>query len=169
MNKHLKYLNYVIRHKYFVFLAGRKTGASPWRLLKHDWSKFLPCEWGPYVNYFYGEYTRSFGPDVRPNEEANKTDWEMRRKAAFDHAWLHHQRANDHHWQYWILHNDDGSTRHLAMPEPCWREMVADWMGAGRAITGRWEALEWYQNNREKIQLNAMTRLRVEKLLNEVA
>jgi hypothetical protein len=51
------------------------------------------------------------------------------------------------------------------MPERLWREMVADWMGAGRAITGKWEAAAWYAKNREIIQLAEPTRAKVEALL----
>jgi hypothetical protein len=40
--KHVRYLSYVVRHKWFVLLAGIKTGAPLWRLLIHDWSKFAP-------------------------------------------------------------------------------------------------------------------------------
>jgi hypothetical protein len=35
----------------------------------------------------------------------------------------------------------------LPMPEKFVREMVADWMGAGRAITGRWDVNDWYRPN----------------------
>lgn len=169
MKKHWKYLRYVVIHKWFVFVAGRKAGVSPWRLLKHDWSKFLPCEWYPYVEYFYGEYRPYCGPDRRPNEEANKLDWTRRRDVSFDQAWAHHQHVNDHHWQHWLLVNDDATIVIMEMPEPCWREMVADWCGAGRAITGKWEAAMWYQKNKVNIRLHNATRLNVEHLLAQMA
>jgi hypothetical protein len=54
VSKHLRYLSYVVCHKWFVFVAGLKTGAPFWRLLIHDWSKFMPSEWRPYVLSFYG-------------------------------------------------------------------------------------------------------------------
>lgn len=43
-----------MRHKLFVFCAGVEIGAPLWRLVIHDWSKFLPCEWFPYTRFFYG-------------------------------------------------------------------------------------------------------------------
>lgn len=49
MRPHLRYALYVARHKWFVLLAGRRTGAPLWRLLVHDWSKLTPAEWGAYV------------------------------------------------------------------------------------------------------------------------
>lgn len=51
------------------------------------------------------------------------------------------------------------------MPEKYGREMVADWMGAGRGITGKWEADKWYEHNKLNIQLHPDTRVRVEALL----
>lgn len=53
----------------------------------------------------------------------------------------------------------------LRMPERLVREMVADWMGAGRAITGRWEVGVWYAANADKMVLHVATRARVEELL----
>ena len=56
MNKFFKYLSYIIRHKYYVLVAGLKVRAPLFRLIIHDWSKFLPYEFAPYMNYFYGKY-----------------------------------------------------------------------------------------------------------------
>lgn len=149
MSPHLRYLSYVARHKWFVFVAGRKTGAPLWRLLIHDWSKITPAEWGPYVRTFYDESR------ARPGE--------------FDVAWLHHQHRNPHHWQHWLLREDDGDTKRLVMPDDLVREMVADWMGAGRAITGRWQVKTWYAQNAHKILLEDSTRRRVEALVDAVS
>jgi|SRR5579872_1338507 len=151
MKANLRYLNYVLRHKWFVFVAGLRTGAPLWRLLIHDWSKFLPIEWGAYVASFYGGYQYV----ARPPEIV----------AAFDRAWLHHQHVNAHHWQHWVLREDSGATKIIPMPDRFVREMVADWMGAGRAITGKWEFAIWYANNREKILVAPETRAKVEDLL----
>jgi len=84
----------------------------------------------------------------------------------FDVAWLHHQHANPHHWQHWVLREDDGQTKCLEMPEHFAREMVADWCGAGRAITGKWEVWIWYYRNRGRILLNPKTEARVLDLVN---
>ena len=148
MRPHLRYARYVARHKWFVFRAGLRVGAPLWRLLIHDWSKLTPAEWTPYVRSFYGSQGRT--PEVR---------------AAFDRAWLHHQHRNPHHWQHWLLREDDGDTNVLPMPPKLAREMVADWMGAGRAITGRWAAAEWYVQNAHRIVLADETRVQVEALL----
>lgn len=140
MNKHIKYLRYVIRHKWFVGIACFRRGIY-WQGIVHDWSKLLPCEWMPYVESFYG------GHDPRP-------DWV---KAAFDAAWLHHQHANPHHWQHWVLREDSGNVKVLEMPEKYRLEMLADWEGAGRAISGRRDWVPWFRDNQDKIQLHPNT------------
>jgi hypothetical protein len=167
---HLRYLSYVLRHKWFVLLAGLKTGAPLWRLLIHDWSKFTPSEWGAYVAQFYGpklvptygdfrHYPGALGPAAVERAKAE-------RQEAFDRAWLHHQHANPHHWQHWVLREDSGAIKTIEMPEHFVREMVADWAGAGRAITGKWEVGLWFGDNHQKMQLHARTKELVVTLLN---
>ena len=161
--KHFRYLRYLMRHKWFVLVAGLRVGGIPiWRLLIHDWSKFLPCEWFPYVEYFYGEKAR-----LQKEEWDDSRYWPLAQKYydAFDRAWLHHQHLNPHHWQHWVLREDLGKSKVLEMPDRLWREMVADWMGAGRAITGRWEVEAWYTRNRETIKLGPGTRGNVDNLI----
>ena len=143
MKKHLQYASYIIRHKWFVFIAGLKIGAPLFRLLIHDWSKLLPSEWFPYANYFYGKGN----------------------KKLFDRAWNYHIKRNKHHWQYWVLSYDNGSVKCLEMPEKYIYEMVADWMGAGRAIHGYWDISEWYENNKHKMKLHPLTQAKAEVIL----
>lgn len=170
MKKHWQYLKYVLRHKAFVFVAGLQTGAPIWRLIIHDWTKFMPCEWFAYVNYFYGNHPKfeTLSPGQKYGHPFSLTQdyWSAR----FDHAWNHHQKANKHHWQYWLLTNDSDDPKHksLQMPDKYVLEMVADWMGAGRAITGKWEVFNWYQENKGKIMLQESTRERVESLLGSI-
>lgn len=165
MGAHFKYAGYVARHKWFVFVAGLKTGAPLWRLLIHDWSKLTPAEWSAYVETFY----QPLDPSIGRGEGETEVDFVDRliaeRKARFNAAWLHHQHRNPHHWQHWLLRADDGWVKPLPMPEHFAREMVADWMGAGRAITGEWEVGSWYERNRDKIVLAPETRELVEQLI----
>lgn len=168
---HLRYLSYVLRHKWFVLVAGLRTGAPLWRLLIHDWSKFTPAEWGPYVRNFYGPPPACRCPWKGEGGHGSDCpviayEWAAPFRAlAFDRAWLHHQHASPHHWQHWILREDSGDTRALEMPAPLVREMVADWMGAGRAITGRWEVAEWYAKNAGKMVLHPLTRALVQRTI----
>lgn len=141
--KHFRYLKYIVRHKWFVLVAGLKIGAPLWRLIVHDLSKFFPDEWIAYANFFY----------------ANGKEPE------FNVAWLYHQRRNKHHWQYWILREDCGNVTPIEMPKKYVLEMVADWMGAGRAITGKWEAASWFEKNGEVMLLHEVTRSEVDNIL----
>lgn len=159
MKKHLLYARYVFRHKWFVLLACFHRGLI-WRGIKHDWSKFLLSEWRPYANYFYGPKR----PDVGTtgyNHQLHQDD------DAFNVAWNYHQKRNDHHWQYWILNYDDGGVVLLPMPERCRTEMLCDWIGAGRA-QGKPKTWEWYEANKDKMQLHPETRAWIEEELRKM-
>lgn len=86
-------------------------------------------------------------------------------------AWHHHWSKNPHHWEFWLDYDGtpDEFENPRPMPETYAMEMVADWMGAGRAYTGTWDARDWYAKNREQIKLHGETRGLVEWLLEAVA
>jgi len=171
MVKHWQYLNYVLRHKWFVFLAGLKTGAPLWRLIIHDWSKFLPREWKPYVDYFYGDKDKiqfdDWSKATTKYGHADGAPYGAWAKERFNIAWNIHQNRNPHHWQYWVLIQDNDEPRYfpVGMPDKFIKEMVADWAGAGRAITGKWEVSEWYMKNRLKMIMRGEDHNKVEELL----
>ncbi len=152
MLPHLRYLAYVLRHKWHVFVACRSLHVPLWQALIHDWTKFLPCEWFLYVQRFGG---------AAPIQHDHKND-------AFDQAWNHHQKSNRHHWQYWVLvtERDVSRVRALAIPPHYAREMVADWIGAGRA-QGKPDVAAWYTANAAKMVLHDHTRALVEELIGE--
>ena len=154
---HLKYLRYVLRHKWFVLIEGRKLGLGWWRLIVHDWSKFSSAEFGPYARFFYGD------------EPSSKTGGPMRKATPeFAAAWKHHWQNNPHHWEYWAESNFKGkSFSHLIapMPDVFRREMLADWRAAGRAITGTDNTVGWYAIQRDKIVLHPETREWIESQL----
>lgn len=162
---HLKYLSYILRHKWFVLVASIKIGAPLWRAITHDLSKFRPSEWFPYAFYFYGD---SNGETLRLMAEYGLGElipYGMAPEDKFNVAWLHHQHRNPHHWQYWILREDSGGTKLMPIPKQYVLEMVADWMGAGRAITGKWDVVEWYKKNYDEIQLCGDARKMVDELM----
>jgi Family of unknown function (DUF5662) len=112
----------------------------------------LPDEWLPYADFFYGSKITA------TNNAA--------RRAVFNVAWLHHQHRSPHHWQHWVLRNDDGSTVALEMPKRFAAEMLCDWIGAGKAIMGaKANTPAWYLKNKEQIMLHPATREWVENSL----
>lgn len=149
MKRHWQYLKYVVRHKWFVFLACFKWHVPLWIAILHDWDKFLPDEWFPYAECFY-----------KPDGTKQYVESE-----AFTRAWNFHQKRNKHHWQFWLITWDRGVTDSIPMPDLFIREMLADWDGAGRAITGKSNTLEWYSKQRGKIKLHPETQIAVETYL----
>ena len=141
--KYIKYLSYVIRHKYFVLVECWKIGLI-WQGITHDLSKLLPSEFFPYAEYFYGCGIN---------------------RAEFDYAWFLHQKRNKHHWQWWRVPDDNGSTKILEIPLQFRKEMVCDWKGAGKA-QGKPNTKEWYLSNAGKMELGRETIDYVEKALN---
>jgi hypothetical protein len=97
MIAHLRYLRYVLVHKWFVFMGGLRTGVPLWQLIIHDLSKFSRAEWGPYVRRFYGG---------RGGVEDKAAD-----PPEFAAAWRHHYERNPHHWDHWI--HDIDLTRNI--------------------------------------------------------
>lgn len=149
----LEYLKITIKHKYYVFKAGRKLRLGIWQLLIHDWTKFLPSEYPYYQRWFFGD-------NKNPDE--------------FAPAWLHHQNMNKHHWDYWITRTIHriGVQGHyepttLPMPEKYVREMVADWMGASLAYTGKTDIQEWLNKNYDRMKLHPKTESRIHRVLLE--
>lgn len=151
---YFKYLKSLLRHKWFVFLECCKLGV-PWLGVIHDWSKFRPSEFIPYARYFYGDYPEA--PHIWRVLPGYSGPTTFSVENGFDVAWLHHQRRNKHHWQYWILIQDDDKDKTLAMPPKYCKEMLADWRGAGRAY-GNPDTRSWYCEHYSKIQLNPRTR-----------
>ncbi len=145
--KSIKYLQYILRHKWYVAVAGRKLGLPVWQLFIHDFSKFSLSEWRAYLERFY------------PEKELTE------KPAAFDFAWLRHQKRNKHHWQYWVLISDHGVIKPLKMPQRYALEMIADWIGANHAITGKAECRNWYNENSRYMLLHPATRELVENTL----
>ena len=160
--KHLKYLSYILRHKWFVFLACCKQGIV-WRGIIHDWSKFLPSELFPYMDYFYGTMKSDINKGRDETGYYKPTDTG---DSKFDYAWLLHQKRNKHHWQWWILPEDGGGTKVFKIPEIYIKEMYCDWCGAGRA-QGTPGVKKWYDKNGSKMKMHPESRKRIEELINE--
>lgn len=127
------------------------TGADfEWQIcIAHDQSKSSPEEYDAYDKYFYGG-NRSFSV-VRD----------------FNRAWLHHIHNNPHHWQHWVLINDDpklGNTC-IEMPRVYVIEMICDWWAFSWQKENLYEIFDWYEEHREHIELHHKTREFVEGIL----
>jgi hypothetical protein len=119
---------------------------------QHDLSKLDPEEYEAYDLYFYGK---------------EKTD-EVKKN--FNYAWLHHIHNNPHHWQYWVLINDDpnkGETI-LDMPHNYIIEMVCDWWSFSWKKGNLHEIFSWYEERKSHIKLSDKTRATVEDILNKI-
>lgn len=115
----------------------------------HDASKDSTEEYMPYDAYFYGG-NRSY-------KVVND----------FKYAWLHHIHNNPHHWQYWVLINDDAEegTVALEMPVLYALEMIADWWSFSWTKGELMEIFSWYDDHKERMILHKNTRKLVETIL----
>ena len=118
----------------------------------HDNSKFIKEEYDAYDAYFYGG-NRSY----EVVEEFNK-------------AWLHHIHNNPHHWQHWVLINDnpDEGEIILDMPDHYIIEMICDWLSFAIAKDHIGEIFEWYDAHAKHMKLSDHTRLVVEDILEKI-
>ena len=104
------------------------------KLLKlHDASKTTSIEYDAYDNYFYPYETHT----TLSKEEIQK---------AFDLAWLNHIHNNPHHWQYWILRDDDGFVKTLDMSPLAIIEMICDWMSFSIAKNSPTEFIDFFND-----------------------
>lgn len=179
-----KYLWYILRHKYYVSIECFKQGLI-WQGITHDMSKFLPSEFKAYAEYFYGEKHCCNCKNFRKNKDnycyaifeymvniytngASRCKMYSKLSEEFDLAWLKHIHRNKHHWQYWLLKEDSGNLKTIDMPVNIIREMVCDWIGAGKAIKGTGgikETRDWWSTNKNKIMVSEHTRVLIEQLL----
>ncbi len=118
--------------------------------LEHDKSKNQEDEYRAYDKYFYGN--KSF--DV--TQEFNK-------------AWLLHIHRNPHHWQHWILVNDDGGEEILIeMPKIYVIEMICDWWSFSWKKGNLFEIFDWYDERKDIIKLHKKTRVLVWSTLRSI-
>jgi hypothetical protein len=155
-----KQLKSLLIHKWYVFIAGRLTGVSMWRLLVHDWSKFTPTE---FINYSLWKYSGT----------KSMTGWAK--------AWLHHLHYNPHHPEHWVLswrgnpefydlvgHHIAPFVTLLPMPEPYVREMIADMMATSKQVTGSWNIAHWINQNGPDMHLHDNTVTLIDKVMKEI-
>jgi len=117
----------------------------------------------PYANFFYNFNPRNKTGYYKPTDTGD---------CAFDFAWLLHQKRNRHHWQWWVLPEDEGGMKVLEIQEPYFTEMICDWIGAGKAqgkFSPRndkyYETRIWWEDNKHKMTFHKKTFEKIEKLL----
>lgn len=124
--------------------------SGEWQIIfDHDSSKMNEDEYEAYDAYFYGG-NRSYAV-----------------VEAFRRAWLLHIHRNPHHWQYWVLINDDpgeGETL-IEMPYNYIIEMICDWWSFSWEKGDLTEIFGWYDEHQAHIKLNPDTREVVEDIL----
>lgn len=159
----IEYDNYLYQHKANVLngfnwlieylpdiLPKNSSVDISWQLgFAHDTSKTSAEEYDAYDNYFYG---------------GNKSYAVVQ---AFKLAWLHHIHNNPHHWQHWILINDDPGEGMiiLDMPDNYIIEMICDWWAFSWAAGDLTIIFKWYEEHKEYMKLSIKTRQKVEGIL----
>jgi hypothetical protein len=120
-------------------------------VLKHDLSKLLPSEWFGYVSWKYGQMKDGGGG--------------LANDRAFGWPWFLHMKRNDHHWQYFIYTDDNGSTYPIEIPEPQLTELLVDWVSAGVVRFGTPGLQKYYDINKDRMIFHPTTRLYIEAML----
>ena len=130
----LGHLKTVLIHKFWVFKYAKQIGI-PYRGLLHDLSKFSWVEFSESVKFYQGGKSS-------PINAAKK-------EQGYSLAWQHHKGRNPHHYEYWTDKYDSGTIA-LKMPFKYVVEMIADYLGAGRAYQGESFTLtgeyDWWKN-----------------------
>ena len=128
-------------------------------LFTHDYTKKYMEEYDAYDQYFYGD---------SKNEDV---------KIKFDEAWLHRIHTNPHHWQHWLLVNDDNDgdkITALKMNDDDVIEMICDWWSFSwksyldaetNDIKLLYEVFDWYDDHKPKMVLHPDTKSQVELTL----
>ena len=158
----VQYDNYLTEHKENVAKGFRWLQENipeviedgfEWQIcFNHDVSKIDPEEYDAYDAYFYGN-NRSYS--VVQN---------------FKKAWLRHIHNNPHHWQHWILINDEPKEGMVVidMPYIYVVEMICDWWAFSWKKGDLNEIFGWYEDRKDYMKLSANTRRSVEYILGKM-
>lgn len=161
-NMSVQYDNYLTEHKNgvakgFEWLCENCPDVIypgfEWQIcINHDHSKSDPEEYAAYDAYFYGN-NRSYA--VVQN---------------FKLAWLRHIHHNPHHWQHWILINDEPSEGMVIMDmsDVYIVEMICDWWSFSWRKGDLTEIFKWYDEHKDYIKLSESTRKKVEDILDKI-
>ena len=118
----------------------------------HDSSKNDMDEYKPYDDYFYGN---------------NKSSAVVN---AFRVAWLNHIHRNSHHWQHWVLNNDEPKEGEILIEIPYHYilEMICDWWSFSWKTGNLYEIFNWYDAHKDYIKMHPKSRKKVETILSDI-
>lgn len=135
--KAIRHFQTITKHKIYVMRECFRVGLYRQGLL-HDLSKYSWTEFRIGCRYYQG--TRS------PNNAE-------REEKGYSSAWLHHKGRNKHHYEYWQDNFDNGGNP-IEMPMKYKKEMLCDYLGAGRAYHGKSfnfeKELKWWESKKSK-------------------
>lgn len=173
-----EYDNYLYKHKVFVcvgyyFLENLYSPNSSGRtkfhcdlcmqqLFSHDESKTSTIEYNPYDKYFYSK-------DKKGKIDQKAID-------EFNFAWNNHIHQNPHHWQYWVLINDDDGIKALPMPRRDILELLCDWMSFditpiepyGTFRLNANNLKQYWKDHESKMILHPSTRSSIKYMINKL-
>ena len=157
IQKFFGHLKTVCVHKWWVFYYCCKFG-MPITGLLHDLSKFSPTEFFESVKYYSG---------TRSPIDACKED------IGWSRAWMHHKGRNKHHYEYWQDNFDNGGVP-LQIPFKYNLEMLCDYLGAGRAYSGkkftyRGEYGWWLTKCKKPLAMHPVNKLFIDWMLNAMS
>ena len=148
----LGHLKTILVHKYWVFIYCCKLGI-PWQGITHDLSKFFWTEFSESIKYYQGG-KQSPIPIIKKEKGYSK-------------SWQHHKGRNPHHYEYWTDNYDTGITC-IEMPEKYVKELVADYMAAGRTYNGKSftidDEIKWWNNCKDSKFIHPKTKELITKL-----
>ena len=151
------HLNNVLTHRHMVFKFCCRVGI-PLQGFTHDFSKFTLTELIPSVRYYQGTAS-PIGAE--------------RREKGYSEAWLHHKAKNKHHWEYWVEFRDDGTEYYVKMPMNYVKEMLCDWLSAGKTYNRTtWQPnypLEYFRKHESYYKLHPETKAFALKVLHMFA
>jgi len=167
VNPHLKYLVYVLKHKWHVFwqcvrfrhVCKGLVARGFW----HDITKFNPACWSPYVDKFMrGD----------PSQVSDIVQTQFRK--AFEDHWS----TENHHWEYWCHELIPGrpfahrETEPRDMEDAAIIEMICDWRAMALRNGGTADldcrVENWYNSMKDKMRLSHSTRWKVESFFGGV-
>lgn len=154
----IKHFCVITKHRHRVISHCMKAGIL-WQGLRHDLSKYMPCEFISGAKYFLG--TRS------PNEEE-------RHRYGYSKAWMHHQGRNKHHFEYWKDYNPETHLiEPVKMPYKYVAEMFCDRVAASKIYQGKKytseQPLEYFMKSKKTRVIHKDTSDELEMLLTMLA